>query len=41
MGVNVDGVYPWPADTELRRTADPFQLSPRRFAAPPVGWQRN
>jgi hypothetical protein len=40
MGVNVDGVYPWPADTELRRTADPFPSSPRRYAAPPAGWQR-
>jgi hypothetical protein len=39
MGVNVDGVYPWP-DTELRRTADPFPSSPRRYAAPPKGWQR-
>ena len=35
MGVNVDGVYPWPGDTELRRTADPFPSSPRRYAAPP------
>ncbi len=41
MGVNVDGVYPWPGDTELRRTADPFPVSPRRYAAPPAGWQRN
>ena len=40
MGVNVDGVYPWPGDTELRRTAEPFPVSPRRFAAPPAGWQR-
>jgi len=39
MGVNVDGVYPWP-DTEMRRTADPFPSSPRRYAAPPSGWQR-
>jgi hypothetical protein len=39
MGVNVDGVSPWP-DTELRRTADPFPSSPRHFAAPPSGWQR-
>jgi hypothetical protein len=38
MGVNVDGVYPW--DTNLRRTADPFPSSPRRYAAPPAGWQR-
>jgi hypothetical protein len=37
MGVNVDGVYPW--DTELRRTADPFPSSPRRYAAPPAGWR--
>jgi hypothetical protein len=40
MGVNVDGIYPWPGDSELRRTADPFPLSPRRYAAPPAGWQR-
>jgi hypothetical protein len=40
MGVNVDGVYPWPSDTELRRSADPFPYSPRRYAAPPAGWQR-
>ena len=40
MGVNVDGVYPWPSDTELRRTAEPFPASPRRYAAPPAGWQR-
>ena len=40
LGVNVDGVYPWPGDTELRRTADPFPVSPRRYAAPPSGWQR-
>lgn len=40
MGVNVDGVYPWPGDSELRRTADPFPASPRRYAAPPAGWQR-
>jgi hypothetical protein len=40
MGVNVDGVYPWPGDTELRRTADPFPVSPHRYAAPPAGWQR-
>jgi hypothetical protein len=41
MGVNVDGVYPWPGDSYLRRTADPFPVSPRRYAAPPAGWQRN
>jgi hypothetical protein len=40
MGVNVDGVYPWPGDTELRRTADPFPSSPRHYATPPAGWQR-
>jgi hypothetical protein len=40
MGVNVDGVYPWPGDTELRRTAEPFPVSPRHYAAPPAGWQR-
>jgi hypothetical protein len=40
MGVNVDGVYPWPSDSELRRTADPFPASPRRYATPPAGWRR-
>jgi hypothetical protein len=40
MGVNVDGMYPWPGDVELRRTADPFPSSPRRYAAPPAGWRR-
>jgi len=40
MGVNVDGVSPWPGDSELRRTAEPFPVSPRRYAAPPAGWQR-
>jgi hypothetical protein len=40
MGVNVDGVYPWPRDSELRRTADPFPMSPRRYATPPSGWER-
>ena len=40
MGVNVDGVYPWSGDTDLRRTAEPFPVSPRRYAAPPAGWQR-
>ncbi len=38
MGVSVDGVYP--NDSDLRRTADPFPASPRRYAAPPAGWQR-
>ena len=41
LGVNVDGIYPWPSDSDLRRTAEPFPTSPRRYAAPPVGWQRN
>jgi hypothetical protein len=41
MGVNVDGVYPWPSDTDLRRTADPFPASRRRYATPPAGWQRD
>jgi len=41
MGVNVDGISPWPCcDTELRKTADPFPRSPRRYAAPPAGWRR-
>jgi hypothetical protein len=40
MGVNVDSVYPWPGDSYLRRTAEPFPVSPRHYAAPPAGWQR-
>jgi len=40
MGVNVDGISPWPSDSDLRRTADPFPVSPRRYASPPAGWQR-
>jgi hypothetical protein len=40
MGVNVDSVYPWPGDSNLRRTAEPFPVSPRHYAAPPAGWQR-
>ena len=40
MGVNVDGVTPWPGDTELRRTADPFPVSPRHYATPPAGWRQ-
>ena len=40
MGVNVDGVYPCCSDVRLRRTADPFPSSPRRYAAPPAGWRR-
>lgn len=40
LGVNVDGIYPWPGDTELRRTANPFPVSTHRYAAPPAGWER-
>jgi hypothetical protein len=40
MGVNVDGVYPWPGDSYLRRTADPFPVSSPRYATPPSGWRR-
>jgi hypothetical protein len=40
MGVNVDGVYPWPGDSYLRRTAEPFPVSHRPYAAPPAGWER-
>jgi hypothetical protein len=41
MGVDVDGMYPWSGDVELRRTADPFPASPRRrYATPPAGWRR-
>jgi hypothetical protein len=40
MGVNVDGIYPWPGDSYLRRTAEPFPVSTRRYATPPTGWRR-
>jgi hypothetical protein len=40
MGVNVDGMYPWPGDPDLRRTAEPFPVSTHRYAAPPAGWRR-
>lgn len=43
MGIPVDYV-PYDCagwdDTDLRRTAEPFPATARRFAAPPAGWQR-
>jgi hypothetical protein len=43
MGIPVDYVPmncgEWD-DGDLRRTADPFPVSDRRFAAPPPGWRR-
>jgi hypothetical protein len=41
MGVNVDGLYPSPDESDLRRTAEPFPVSARHYAAPPAGWQRH
>jgi hypothetical protein len=44
MGIPVDSYYDqacYPYDDgDLRRTADPFPVADRRFAAPPPGWQR-
>jgi hypothetical protein len=40
MGVDVDGYYSNQDDTYLRGTADPFPVSHRRYAPPPVGWRR-
>jgi len=45
MGIPVDSYYDQtcynPYDEgDLRRTADPFPVADRRFAAPPPGWQR-
>ncbi len=39
MGVDVDGWrHPW-QDPEVRRTADPFPVVDRHYAAPPSGWE--
>jgi hypothetical protein len=45
LGIPVDSYYDQtcynPYDEgDLRRTADPFPVADRRFAAPPPGWQR-
>ena len=47
MGIPVDtyydqacGSYDGYDDGDLRRTAEPFPVTDRRFAAPPPGWQR-
>jgi hypothetical protein len=44
LGIPVDSYYDqtcWYNDEgDLRRTADPFPVADRRFAAPPPGWQR-
>jgi hypothetical protein len=41
MGIDVDGPYYYGAhDSHLRRTADPFPVSERRYSAPPPGWRR-
>ena len=45
LGIAVDSYYDQtcynPYDEgDLRRTADPFPVVDRRFAAPPPGWQR-
>lgn len=39
MGVDVDGWRYAGSDNYLRRTAEPFPASHRRFAAPPRGWR--
>ncbi len=40
MGVDVDGGESWPREVDLRRTAEPFPVSPRPYATPPAGWNR-
>ncbi len=46
LGIPVDSYYDRTCydnaydDGDLRRTADPFPVTDRRFAAPPPGWQR-
>jgi len=45
MGIPVDSYYDQACasyydEGDVRRTADPFPVSDRRFAAPPPGWQR-
>jgi hypothetical protein len=46
LGIPVDSPYDQTCygdsydDGDLRRTADPFPVTDRRFAAPPAGWQR-
>ena len=39
LGVDVDGYGYHDDDSQLRRTADPFPSSPRRYACPPEGWR--
>jgi hypothetical protein len=46
MGIPVDSYYDQTCysnpydESDVRRTADPFPVTDRRFAAPPPGWQR-
>jgi len=41
MGIDVDGTdWAWSREEDLRRTAEPFPGSDRRYAAPPPGWRR-
>jgi hypothetical protein len=44
MGIPVDSTYDQTCyyydEGDVRRTADPFPVADRRFAAPPPGWQR-
>ncbi len=47
MGIPVDSYYDQACtsydgydDGDLRRTAEPFPVTDRRFAAPPPGWHR-
>jgi hypothetical protein len=47
MGIPVDSIYDQACyydgmydEGDIRRTAEPFPVTDRRFAAPPPGWQR-
>jgi hypothetical protein len=40
VGIDVDGYYGGPDDTDLRQTANPFPVSQRGYATPPAGWRR-
>jgi hypothetical protein len=41
MGIDVDGrYYNAYEEQDLRRTAEPFPVSERRYSAPPPGWRR-
>ena len=40
MGIDVDGRFYGYDEPDLRRTAEPFPVSERRYSTPPRGWQR-